>query len=153
MDDDNAFYARWVIIPVERSFIGHEDQSVEDALKTPDELSGILNWALEGLARLRANGWKFSEHIDGLSMYRKLSKPEIAFLEEMYEASIDDYVTKADLAVAYNKWATSKGLPPATSMKAFCTIIKDQMTIPVNGDYRPSINGVQQEAWKGIRLK
>lgn len=153
INDDDAFYARWVIIPVEHTFIENEDPSIEAALKSPEELSGILNWALEGLARLRANGWKFSEHINGLSMYKKLSKPEIAFLEEMYEPSTDDYVTKADLAVAYNKWATSKGLPPATSMKAFCIVIGDQMTIPVNGDYRPSINGAQQEAWKGIKRK
>lgn len=151
--DDDAFYTRWVIIPVEHSFVGHEDPSIEAALKTPEELSGILNWALDGLQRLRDNRWQFSTHIDGLTMYRWHSKPETAFLEEICEASEDGYVLKTELVAAYNEWARRSGFPPATSMNAFGRAIGDQMIIPVDGRFRPSVGGQQREAWMGIRMK
>ena len=151
--DDDAFYARWIIIPVEHSFLGKEDPSIEAALKTPEELSGILNLAFESLQRLKANGWQFSTHIDGLKMYRRQSRPETSFLEEMCEASEDGYVLKTDLVTEYNKSAKENGFPPATSMNAFGRAIRDQMIIPVDGGYRPLANGKQREAWAGIRLK
>jgi putative DNA primase/helicase len=151
--DDDAFYDRWVIIPVEHSFIGDEDPSIEAALKTPEELSGILNWALGGLQRLRANGWHFSTHIDGSTMYRRQSKPEIAFLEEMCEASADGYIVKTMLISEYNAWARANRFPPAASMNAFGRAISDQAIIPVTGYYRPWIDGKQREAWTGIRFK
>jgi len=151
--DDDAFYTRIAIIPVEHSFIGHEDSSIEAALKTPEELSGILNWALDGLERLKTNGWQFSKHINGLEKYAQISKPEIAFLKEMCEASADGYVLKTEFVTEYNKWAMSNGFSPATSANAFGRVIGDQTIIPLDGKYRPYVNSKQCEAWSGIRLK
>jgi len=150
--DDDAFYGRWIIFPFENSVYGHEDPHLTEKLTTPAELSGILNWALDGLSRLRDNGWKFSYTDDAAAIYRRKSKPESAFLEDCCEADEISYVPKADLVKAYNEYAKSLGLPPASSKKAFGTYMLDQTIVPVE-TYHPMVDGRQVEAWRGIRLK
>jgi putative DNA primase/helicase len=150
--ESEAYYSRWIIIPYDKSVYGHEDTQLIKRLTTPLELSGILNWSLDGLDRLRANGWQFSYKDDSIALYRRKSKPILAFLEDRCEPSYTDYVVKSDLILEYNKWAKNLGLPPATSKKAFGTVIGDQGIIPVTTCY-PQVNDGRPEAWKGIRLR
>ena len=49
-DASTAIVGRMVLILVKRSWLGQEDLTLEPALAS--ELSGILNWALDGLQRL-----------------------------------------------------------------------------------------------------
>jgi len=147
--NDDAFYNRWIIIPFERSFYGHEDTHLTE--KLTEELSGILNFALAGLMRLRKNDWKFSDRISSGDYYQRKTKPVIAFLEDCCERS-DGYVAKADLLVAYNRWAIRNGYPVAPSRKAFGMTMLDQTVIPVN-TYHPRVGDKQVEAWSGIRIK
>ena len=53
-DRTYAFYRRWLVIPFEKTFAGKEADK-ELRAKLYRELSGILNWALEGLQRLHTN--------------------------------------------------------------------------------------------------
>lgn len=53
-DKTNAFYRRWEIIHFDNSFEGFEDTELEEKLTTPEELSGLLNLALNGLKELKA---------------------------------------------------------------------------------------------------
>ena len=78
---DDAFYGRWVIVPFENSCYGKEDTELTAKLTTAEELSGILNLGLEGLKRLRKNGWRFTYEDDAAAIYRKKSNPLLAFLE------------------------------------------------------------------------
>lgn len=150
--DDDAFYGRWIIVPFNYSVYGREDPDLTKRLTTPEELRGVLNFGLEGLARLRRNSWRFSYEDNAEAMYRRKSKPIIAFLEDRCEASDTDYVVKADLLAAYNTWAKSQGLPSAPSKKAFGSAMQDQTTIPVDTS-TPRVGDKQVEAWSGIRLK
>jgi putative DNA primase/helicase len=149
--DDDAFYGRWMIVPFNNSVYGKEDTHLKDKLTTPEELSGILNFGLEGLARLRANGWKFTYEDDAISVYKRKSKPIIAFLEDKCEQS-DGYVTKSDLLAANNEYARMMGLPLASSKVAFGKIMMDQTVISVETVW-PKVKNKQVEAWSGIRLK
>jgi putative DNA primase/helicase len=55
--DDDAMWRRLVPIPLKRQFRGaNRDPNLEDALCK--ELSGILNWALEGASRYASTGLK-----------------------------------------------------------------------------------------------
>ncbi len=150
--DDDAFYNRWIIIPFKSSIYGKEDPNLTAKLTTPIELSGILNFGLEGLKRLRANDWHFSygEKESG-ELYRRASNPLVAFLEDMCIPS-EGYVVKAELVKAFNEYAREKGLPIATSNKAFGIAMQDQMIIPVE-TMHPKVYGKQVEAWCGISLK
>lgn len=154
-DDSDAYYNRWIIFPFNKnSFLGKENPNLTNELL--QELPGILNWALEGRQRLLKNG-KFSYTEDVAGMYRRMSMPETAFLEDCCVASdsLDDYIFKADLVVAYNRWAKENGVPPATSKKAFGTLMMDQQTIPVATGFpnNPKADDKQSEAWRGIRFK
>jgi len=149
--EDDAYYGRWVIIPFDNSVYGREDTQLIKKLTTDEELSGILNWALDGLDRLKDNDWQFSYSDDSTAIYRRKSNPVIAFLEDCCEEFPEGYTTKAQLINAYNKWAKTHGIPPAKSKKSFGSIIADQSIIPVD-DFRASINGDRPEAWRGIRL-
>jgi len=51
IDVAGAFVSRWIILRFPNSFFGREDPELTDRLLA--ERSGILNWALAGLARLR----------------------------------------------------------------------------------------------------
>ena len=149
---DEAFYGRWIIVPFENSCYGKEDTELTAKLTTAEELSGILNLALEGLKRLRKNSWRFTYEDDAAAIYRKKSNPLFGFLEDRCEASSESYVVKADLIVAYNQYASQLGFPPAQSKKAFGIEMMDQSIIPVD-TCNPLVNGRQAEAWRGIKMK
>jgi putative DNA primase/helicase len=53
-DPSGAMDSRLFLVKFGRSFAGREDRTLETKLK--GELGGILNWALEGLARLQQRG-------------------------------------------------------------------------------------------------
>jgi putative DNA primase/helicase len=150
-EDQGAFYSRWIIVPYDKSFLGKEDSNLRTKLTTPEELSGVLNWSLEGLKRLRDNNWQFTSNVDSASLYRRASDPLVAFLEDCCEP-FDGYVIKDDLVTAYNDYAKKNGLPPASSKKSFGQYMKDQTIIPVS-EYFPSVKDRRPEAWYGIRLK
>jgi putative DNA primase/helicase len=149
---DDAFYGRWVILLFENSFYGKEDSELTAKLTTPEELSGILNFALDGLKRLKTNNWKFSYKDNSSAIYRRKSNPLIGFLEERCEASPDEYVVKSDLIVSFNEYAAEMNFPPAQSKKAFGHEIMDQTAIPID-TFSPTINGKQVEAWRGLKMK
>jgi putative DNA primase/helicase len=50
-----AFWRRWVLIPFPVDFTGREDRDLPAKLQL--ELSGILNWALDGLRKVRESGF------------------------------------------------------------------------------------------------
>jgi len=61
VDDTLAFFRRWIIIECNNIFLGeNKNPHILKELTTPTELSGLLNYALEGLKRLLKNG-RFSE--------------------------------------------------------------------------------------------
>ena len=53
--DDDAYYGRWIVIRFDQTFNENNskrDPYILDRLTTPEELSGLFNWTLEGLKRL-----------------------------------------------------------------------------------------------------
>lgn len=58
--DDEAYYERILLFPIDNVVpIEKIDRKLLDKLTTPEELSGLLNWAIEGYKRLAKNN-KFS---------------------------------------------------------------------------------------------
>src|SRR5205823_3889087 len=51
-DRSEGMWARMLLIPFRKSFVGKEDIHLTRTLR--NELPGIFNWALAGLARLRS---------------------------------------------------------------------------------------------------
>jgi len=60
-EDTIAIWRRLNIITFPYSFEGKDNKNLINELTTPEELSGLLNWSLEGLTRLRNNNWAFTD--------------------------------------------------------------------------------------------
>jgi putative DNA primase/helicase len=79
---ENALASRILLLRYNVSFVGREDYGLKARLKT--EVSGVNNWALEGLARLRKNG-RFSipaKTEEALNEYKRNSSPEYGFIQD-----------------------------------------------------------------------
>lgn len=157
-DDTYAFYSRWILIEFKNIFDvqkGTGDPDLEAKLTTPDELSGLLNLALEGLARLRSNGWRFSYDLtvdDVEMMYKRNANPVLAFLMDECEAEADGYVEKQVFYYRFAEYAKKHNLRPLTMVK-FAELLKDQAEIPISS-YRPwRAQGDRPHCWLGVRFK
>lgn len=155
-DNTYGFYSRWIIILFPNRFDTEErpaNKNLDAELSTPEELSGLLNMALQGLQRLRSNDWKFSYRLtvdEVTMMYQRLSNPVFAFVQDCCESS-EDYISKHDLYNAYKQYAKDHSLP-ILSMKGFTQSLQEQSIIPVE-HHRPTVGNSQIYAWLGIQLK
>jgi|GEM_PF-1053340 len=92
-----AFYSRFKILEFKNTFIGKKaDKHIIDKLIIPDELSGFLNWALEGLKRLEEQK-DFTENMtqeETEKAYVKLSNSAQAYINEKITVTDEhsDYV-------------------------------------------------------------
>jgi putative DNA primase/helicase len=98
-----------VEIPLERM-----DRDLVDKLKT--ELPGILNWAVKGEQRLRANrGFTESRVVSAaLQDYQREANPAKVFLADHVEVDPNGTVLCLDLYRAYTGWCEEKGNRPLT---------------------------------------
>jgi len=58
-DDDTAFWRRWIVVHFDNHFPEGSDKrdgALGDRLQEPENLSAVLNWAIEGWGRLLDNG-------------------------------------------------------------------------------------------------
>ncbi|MGV8050785.1 MAG: phage/plasmid primase, P4 family [Anaerolineaceae bacterium] len=158
-DDTYAFYSRWILLEFLNRFVlddGTADPDLDEKLQTPEELSGLLNIALAGLKRLRANGWKFSytktvEDVE--KMYKRNANPVFAFLMDECEAGgATDYIEKSVFFDKFNAYVKKHNLRPMSTTK-FGELLKDQTEIPVS-TYRPWVDrGDRPMCWSGVKFK
>ena len=77
-----------------------------------NEAPGILNWALEGLTRLRGNGWQFTTSQAGkkaLTEYQLDANPAKRFLTENYQPQEGAHVAWPVLYQEYLSWMRAAG--------------------------------------------
>ena len=110
-DASTAIVGRIVLLLLHHSWLGKEDHQLEPALHT--ELTGILNWALDGLARLTiVNGNRFTplpSADEAVIEMRDLASPVAAFVREKCETGPGKEISKEELFVAYKVWAEENG--------------------------------------------
>lgn len=84
-DTTPGLYRRFLIVPFDRSFESQPDLRLEEKLS--GELTGILNWAIEGLKSLRADG-RFNEtkrNRDAMKSFKSDNSPLVEFLGLHYD--------------------------------------------------------------------
>jgi putative DNA primase/helicase len=67
-DASAAIAGRFVTLLLSKSWYGQEDLALEGRIR--EELSGILNWALDGLERLNRGGAVHEAEVHGRGLYR-----------------------------------------------------------------------------------
>jgi len=156
-DDTYAFYSRWILIEFLNVFDlqkGTADPDLDAKLQEPEELSGLLNIALAGLARLRANGWRFSydKTVEDVEiMYKRNANPVYAFLlDECEPGAATDYIEKTLFYNAFRDYAQAHGIRPISSKK-FSELLKDQTEVPVSSA-RPGTGWDRPHCWQGIKF-
>jgi len=152
-DDTTAFFRRWIILLFPNTFIGQtENKNLINELTTEEELSGFLNWALEGLQRLRANRWNFSNSKSVEEVreeYIRKSSPIQAFIMDCLDVDSNNEMPKKELFKEFLEYCKSKKLP-APSDQTFFKKLPRFVNIT---DTRPDIDGKRVPCFKGIRLK
>ena len=119
-----ALSSRILLLQFNQSFVGREDFTLKDRLR--GELSGISNWALQGLARLRANkGFTIpNDTQEAIRDYMEDNSPTLAFIknylivENRLNIAYSNGVERSDKALtttkgaidkAYRQWCNDEG--------------------------------------------
>jgi putative DNA primase/helicase len=108
-DASAAIAGRFVTLLLERSWLGKEDRTLEPEMRA--ELPGILNWALDGLARLDEQG-EFTRPAGAEDVYRALvdlASPVQAFIRDRCIVAPDLQVRVSDFYTAWKRWAEDNG--------------------------------------------
>jgi P4 family phage/plasmid primase-like protien len=115
-------------------------------------MPGVLNWALAGLRRLQANGWRFtrprrSEELKGA--LRLECNPAAAFLQERVVADRDGKdISSILLYTTYSEWCAQCGYQRLSS-NPFSTEVKRKFP---EADTKPrKVKGTVGKYWFGIR--
>lgn len=155
-DESDAFFSSWIIINFPNQFLGKDaDKYLLEKITTEEELSALLNWALDGLKRLKENGeFSNSKSINEMrEEYIRLSDSVGAFNMDCIEISPDSSIDKKELYAHYCDYCRYKKYP----IVAENTFHKDlQKKIRIE-DYQPLIRNelgkpMRPRHWKGIRL-
>jgi len=154
---DDAFYKRWLPIEFPFKFTGqNKDVGIERKYTTPEMLSMILKWSLEGLDRLRKNNWVFTinpsvEQIKDWFLEGVIYNNVENFMVERCTWNPNEYVMKEELQMDNELWCKDKQIP-ALEPNAFHRKVKNNRVFSVE-EFRPrSIDGSQVRAWRGIKL-
>jgi P4 family phage/plasmid primase-like protien len=113
--DDDAYFNRWMVIRF-MSRIERKIPGFVDTLKTPQEISGLFNFAMIGLRRLLANG-RFSYALDADDTKLEMLKGGSSIGRFVSEQVYEDYkhqITKEAMYEAYSEWCRAEGENLAT---------------------------------------
>ena len=150
-DASGALSSRFIVLLLENSFYGREDQTL--AARLLKELPGILNWAITGWHRLISFG-HFTQPksaLEAVQQLEDLGSPTGAFIREKCEIGAGHTATIDQLFGAWCQWCQEQGRDkPGTKqtfgrdLRAACPGLK--VTQPRHGDER-------ERAYQGIRIK
>lgn len=152
-DRSLAFFRRWIIIEFPNQFpegAKGTKSNILDTLTTKEELSGLLNWALEGLQRLlqhqQFSNTKSRKEIEARWIMQTDSLR--AFCDFALERRNGMYIDKEDLwSNAYTTFCDEHNI---------FTVKKGNMTsrlptiIPYTHETRPTIDGKRVRCWENV---
>jgi len=158
--DDDAYFDRWVIVHfnniVDKDKI---DPFLVDKLTAPEELSGLLNFALDGLRRLLINH-RFSYEREPEEIKEEMQRSGLPIADFAYDcleegSGVEDWISKEDMYNAYVKYARSQRRSVGTikllgsRLPKCATYISDgKVTNPDTTSKTKQIT-----AWRNVKLK
>jgi putative DNA primase/helicase len=112
---DPAIWSRIKLVPFAVNFEGREDRTLKTVLT--GELSGILNWAIEGCLRWQADGLEFPESVlNATTEYRNESDQTARFVDDVCIVGEFALGKGRSLYDAYRQWAGASGEEPVTEV-------------------------------------
>lgn len=112
LDNTHGYYRKILIVPFNRVFKPEDiDKKLKEKVCT--ELSGVLNWCLEGAERLINNDYNFTESkaVEKVTKaYKEEQNPVEAYLNEVLVYEEGSSETKKAVLDAYKSWIEGEGI-------------------------------------------
>lgn len=153
-EDSFAFWRRWVLVNFPNKFIGDKcDKLILAKITSQEELSGLLNLALQGLNRLFRNGdFSYTPDPDQVAeIYRKQSDPIYAFIDEMCESNPAGWESKEDLYKAFVAYCDNEHISKL-GKESFGRQLKNVPNVHVIA-CQHTIDDERVWGWKGVKIK
>ena len=158
-DQTPAFFNRWILLepascfvdkPRENSNEKVKDPHLLEKLTTEEELSGILNLALDGLNRLLANGQFTQSNASEAVKERWIARTDSlqAFVKNCVQPKKDCFVSKDDFFVAYQDYCDEHALAAVEKQ----VVGRRLPTLVQTIGYKPQVDGKRVTAWKDITV-
>lgn len=153
-DVTEGYFRKIIIVPFPRTF-KKEERNVELKNELLKELPGILNWAIQGLKRLRSNNYQFSECKaikETESAYHDEQNPVREFFHS-HVVQVDGSRTKqSDFYNMYSQWLTVQGIDDKGTKSRqvfwrYFKVILDSENIPI---VKKKVKGIVY--YDGIKL-
>jgi len=148
---DDAFFNRWIVIEFNRP-IEKPDPALFSKISTDEELSGLLNFALVGLARILKSGhFSYKKTDDEIKeQMQKSGSPVAQFAYDCLEEKEGGSITKDDMVDCFRKYAKERDLPSLSKETLGKKLPK----------YAPYIDGgregsrnFQVSVWQNVKIK
>lgn len=151
-EDTLAFWRRWIFVNFPNKFEGSQaDKRLLQKLIKKEELSGLLNIALQGLKRL-LNQQEYSHELSPdeiAEWHQRMSDPIYAFVEDSCEPDPEAWTAKDELYDIFIKYCEKQNIP-RIGKESFGRALKDAKNVHVIFQRRGP-RGAQETGWKGIR--
>jgi putative DNA primase/helicase len=149
-DASGAIAHRLIVLTQVTSFLGKEDKALERDLA--NELTGILNWSLDGLERLVERG-RFLEpksSVEAVAILAATVSPIKAFLKELCTVGPEHRVPTDLLFEAWCDWCKDSGRDHKGTKETFGRNLL--AAVPGLGQTRPKVAGVKVRMYQGVKL-
>jgi len=152
----DAMLERLICIPFEAYFGDHPDKALKEKLTTTESLTGILNWAIEGLDRLNERGHfeELPESLETKNLLRAQNDTMAAFVISQCDLKDDTWVDQDVVCMAFNDFAAARnedGLTPNWFSNHLQEAVRE-LGASIKHWRRKSDDNSRPRAWKGIRL-
>lgn len=167
-DITDAFFMRWVILEFPYKFLKQEeydkvtdaaelsytkvrDPNIIDKISTPEELSGLLNWALIGLNRLKEQkDFSYNKSIRQVQdIWVKKSDSFTAFCMDCLVEEYGHEIVKGEVRHTYNEYCKKYKLKPCND-RHIQEVLTTRMGVY---DKKGSSEEGREHFWVGVKYK
>ena len=165
-DTTDGFWTKWILIEFPYKFISKEiynslkgedkkthkimDIDIIKKITTKEELSGLLNYALDGLDRILKNkDFSYSKSTAEVKdLWIRKSDSFTAFCYDHLEEDFDSTITKENLRKIFYKYRKKHKNLPGVSDKAIKVTLENNFGVSESQNYDS-----KERFWRGIKLK
>jgi len=116
--DDDAVWYRIRVIEFPNSYVGREDKRLKARLREPDNLRGVLAWAIEGAQKwyaLEERGLQTPAQIQDAT---EKARDEVDFVQQWLDEYVEktgddnDQLSSEQMHISYKTWCENNGVKP-----------------------------------------
>ena len=147
---DEGIWRRLRLIPWDVTIPEHErDPDLADKLKA--EMSGILNWTIQGAMQFLNDGFNPPATVRAATAaYRADEDHVTTFIAECLTIGPDRFCATSDITIELERWAKDSGITAADIPNM--NDIADKLKKIGCTNRRQSIGGIRQTRWTGVGL-